>query len=283
MAALRRPGRAIHGRGRPRRGWTLVGNQRRNPRPSSTASTRIYYPPQGGLSMPATMFGRHRAAAQRAWMIARTGQATVRAGHPDRRRSTSSRGYGIPRCKFPLEARGPCACAPGSPPRRVDPKRQTDKRAPPETFPRLPRRGRRRKTKFALLSAGPLGRGAAKRYRSPHVPGADPCRSRDGPRRLVPVEHRISESAPGFGAAFGPSPSVDRERIQEACRETAWSSPSKELLAFGRRYYEATFPNQPVQRLRFSSAGKPISAACVPADRSIVGHRRPGGRPARTP
>lgn len=87
---------------------------------------------------------------------------------------------------------------------------------------------------FALLSAGLAAaqRGGA----------GQTCEA-----ATVTAPATVSQAAPATAAA-GVNRS-DRERVNEACREPL--SRVVEELALCRRYYEATFPNQPVQRLVF--------------------------------
>jgi Tfp pilus assembly PilM family ATPase len=54
--------------------------------------------------------------------------------------------------------------------------------------------------------------------------------------------------------------SVERQRVNEACQEPL--QKLVEELSLCRRYYEATFPNQPVQRLVFVGGEANQRAMC---------------------
>ena len=86
---------------------------------------------------------------------------------------------------------------------------------------------------------------------------------RDG-TSAAPVE--AVEAAPARSAAPDPQPAgavapADRERVEQACREPM--ARLVEELALCRRYYEATFPNQPVERLVFVGGEAHQRALCA--------------------
>ena len=87
---------------------------------------------------------------------------------------------------------------------------------------------------------------------------------RDGTTTAAPME--TTEAAPARAAAAEPQTAgavspVDRERVEQACREPM--GRLVEELALCRRYYEATFPNQPVERLVFVGGEAHQRALCA--------------------
>jgi type IV pilus assembly protein PilM len=87
---------------------------------------------------------------------------------------------------------------------------------------------------------------------------------RDGTTAPAPVETveatpaRMPAAEPQTASAVSP---VDRERVEQACREPM--ARLVEELALCRRYYEATFPNQPVERLVFVGGEAHQRALCA--------------------
>jgi len=87
---------------------------------------------------------------------------------------------------------------------------------------------------------------------------------RDGTTAPAPVETveaapaRMPAAEPQTAGAVSP---VDRERVEQASREPM--ARLVEELALCRRYYEATFPNQPVERLVFVGGEAHQRALCA--------------------
>lgn len=109
-------------------------------------------------------------------------------------------------------------------------------------------------TGFALLNAAVAAAGKRDGTSVVPEPAAAPARA----AAPEPAPERISqpEQAPQGGVA-----PADRERIDQACREPM--ARLVEELALCRRYYEATFPNQPVERLVFVGGEAHQRALCA--------------------
>jgi Tfp pilus assembly PilM family ATPase len=103
-------------------------------------------------------------------------------------------------------------------------------------------------TGFALLNAAVAA--AGKRDGTAVLPE---------PPAAAAAPQRISEPEPA--RPEGAVAACDRERVDQACREPM--GRLVEELALCRRYYEATFPNQPVERLVFVGGEAHQRALCA--------------------
>jgi type IV pilus assembly protein PilM len=118
-------------------------------------------------------------------------------------------------------------------------------------------------TGFALLNAAV----AAAEKRDPV--GLSPATTTTAakPRTTVtetPEEDATAAGEPRVNSQVSPS---DRAGVEQACREPL--SRLVEELALCRRYYEATFPNQPVERLMFVGGEARQRALCQSVAREI--------------
>jgi len=108
---------------------------------------------------------------------------------------------------------------------------------------------------FALLTAAVS---AGQKQATPAPTSA--AAPQPAPAVAEPIAPRPAEPA-------GDVPTTDRQRVEQACREPL--TRLIEELALCRRYYEATFPNQPVQRLIFIGGEAHQRAMCQQIARGL--------------